>query len=96
MSVARLYCQVRKVSLSTPRRRRRGVTVQIHPVLTSAALRPLSIHLEAERFDQEKKLLTLLGFELQLIQLENLVTLKTELSWLSSSLISYNSNKSFP
>jgi len=57
MSVARLYCQVRKVSLSTPRRRRRGVRVQIHPVLTSAALRPVSIHLESGRFVQEKKTL---------------------------------------
>ena len=59
MSVARLYCQVRKVSLSTPRWRTGGVKAQIHSILSSAALRPVPIYLEAGRFDQEKKILIL-------------------------------------
>jgi hypothetical protein len=54
MSVAGLYSQVPKLSLSTPRRRRGGVKVEIHSILTSAALLPVLIRLEDGGFDQEK------------------------------------------
>ena len=57
MSVGGLYSQVPKLSLSTPRRLRGGVKVELHSILTSAGLLPVPIHLEPGRFDQEKKTL---------------------------------------
>jgi hypothetical protein len=87
MSVAGLYSQVSKLSLSTPRRRRGGEKVQLHSLFTSAALLPVPIHLEAGRFDQVKKLLTLSGFETQHIQPQNLVTVQTQLPRLPSNRI---------